>query len=238
MLKELKKELENKANPQQAEILQKFFKTKKGQYGEGDIFLGLNVPQQRAICKSYENLSIRQIKKLLKSKIHEHRLCGLFILIALYKKADKKGRDKIFKFYLKNAKRINNWDLVDLSAPKIVGEYLIEHPKQIKILEKLANSKNLWEKRIAMVATFSFIKKQEHMEEVLKIAGLLLKDSHDLIHKAVGWMLREFGKKDMEELKVFLRCEYKKLPRTTLRYAIEKFPEGERKKYLEGKWKK
>ena len=233
---ELMKDLKKLEDKKQAEILQRFFKTGKGQYGEGDIFLGIKVPIQRKVCKSYGNLSLEAIQKLLNSSIHEHRLCALFVLVSKYKKANKIEKGKIFRFYLKNAKRINNWDLVDLSAPNIVGEYLLEHPELKKILEKLANSKNLWEKRIAIVATFSFIRKEKYLDYVLKISRILLKDKHDLIHKAVGWMLRELGKRDLLALECFIRTYYKDIPRTTLRYAIEKFPEKKRKAYLKGKW--
>lgn len=236
MLNKLIKELKNHEDKRQAKILQGFFKTGEGHYGEGDIFLGIKVPIQRRICKTYGNLTLKDIQKLLNSKIHEHRLCALFALIAKYEKASKIERGKIFRFYLKNAKKINNWDLVDLSAPKIVGTYLLKNPKLKKILIKLAKSKNLWEKRIAIVSTLEFIKKEKYLSDVLEISKILLKDRHDLIHKAVGWMLRELGKKDHLALECFIRSSYDKMPRTTLRYAIEKFPEKKRKKYLQGKW--
>ena len=236
MLNKLITELENNKDKKQAKVLQKFFKTGKGQYGEGDIFLGIKVPVQRGICKRYGNLTIKDIQELLNSKIHEHRLCALFALVSRYKKANKIEKGRIFNFYLKNAKKINNWDLVDLSAPYIVGNYLLEDSQLKKILEKLAKSKNLWEKRIAIVSTYSFIKNNKHLEDVLNISYILLKDKHDLIHKAVGWMLRELGKKDLEALECFIRSYYKDIPRTTLRYAIEKFPEKKRKRYLKGKW--
>jgi 3-methyladenine DNA glycosylase AlkD len=232
LIRDLKK-LEDK---KQAEILQRFFKTGKGQYGEGDIFLGIKVPIQRKVCKGYGDLSLEAIQKLLDSRIHEHRLCGLFVLVSKYKKSNKIQKGKIFKFYLKNAKKVNNWDLVDLSAPNIVGDYLLENPEIKKILEKLANSKNLWEKRISIVSTWAFIRKEKYLEDVLKISHILLKDKHDLIHKAVGWMLRELGKKDLLALECFIRTYYKDMPRTMLRYAIEKFPEKKRKAYLKGKW--
>ena len=235
MPKKLIKELKKLSNKKQAESLKKFFKTEKGQYGEGDIFLGVKVPIQRKICSKYD-FELKDIQQLLNSKIHEHRLCALFSLISKYKKANKIERGRIFNFYLKNAKKINNWDLVDLSAPNIVGDYLLKNTQIIKILEKLAHSKNLWEKRIAIVSTSQFIREGEHLDEVLKISEILLKDKHDLIHKAVGWMLRELGKKDLLALECFIRMYYKKMPRTTLRYAIERFPEKKRKEYLKGKW--
>ena len=232
MFSALKYELKSLANPKQAKILQRFFKTKKGEYGEGDIFLGIKVPVQRKVAKKYYNLNFSQIQKLLDSKIHEHRMIALLILIDKCQKADDKNKKKIFEFYLKNSKNINNWDLVDLSAPKIVGNFLLK--KDRKILSKLAKSKNLWEKRIAIVSTYSFIRNNQ-FEDTLKIARILLNDSHDLIHKAVGWMLREVGKKDEEILEGYLIRNYKKMPRTMLRYAIEKFEEDKRKSYLLGK---
>ncbi len=231
MLSKLIKELENLANPEQAEILQRFFKTSKGEYGEGDVFLGIKVPVQRTIAKKYYGLSLPKIKELLKSKIHEHRLTGLLILDQKYKKASGDEKENIFNFYLQNIKNVNNWDLVDLSAPNIVGDFLFKRNKNI--LYKLVHSENLWKKRIAIISTFTFIKKQE-FEDALAISELLLNDTHDLIHKAVGWMLREIGKRDLEVEENFLRQHYKNMPRTMLRYAIERFEEEKRKKYLKG----
>jgi 3-methyladenine DNA glycosylase AlkD len=233
MLSKLKKEIQSLANPQKAKLLQKFFKTGKGEYGEGDIFLGLIVPQQREIVKRYSEIHLSEVQELLNSKYHEYRLIALLILVSRYKKSNKKEKKIIFEFYLKNTKYINNWDLVDLSAPNIVGNFLYEKDK--KILYKLANSKNLWEKRIAIISTFAFIKENQ-LEDSLKISKILLKDKHDLIHKAVGWALREVGKKDKKMLENFLKANYKNISRTTLRYAIEKFPEKERKNWLNGKF--
>ena len=232
MLHKLIKDLKFTQNKKQEEILQRFFKTKKGQYGEGDIFLGIKVPIQRSLCKKYD-LELKDIQRLLNSKIHEYRLCGLFSLISKYKK-QKKLRKRIFNFYLKNTKKINNWDLVDLSAPKIIGDYLLDQEDK-RILYLLSKSKNLWEKRIAIVSTYSFIK-NNNFREVFEIAEILLNDKHDLIHKAVGWMLREIGKRDQKALENFLKKHYKEMPRTMLRYAIEKFPKIKRKKILIGKW--
>lgn len=230
MLKKITKELKSLGDKKQAEILQRFFKTGKGQYGEGDIFLGIKVPVQRQICKKYD-LTLEEIQELLNSRIHEHRLCGILALVDKYKKAKKKK--EIFRFYLKNSKRINNWDLVDLSAPNIVGDYLLEKDK--KVIYKLVKSKNLWEKRIAIISTFTFIRNGK-FKDTLKISDILLKDRHDLIHKAVGWMLREVGKRDIKVLESFLRKHYKDMPRTMLRYSIEKFPEKKRKSILLRKW--
>lgn len=240
MLKNLIKDLKKASDKQQAEILKKFFKTGKGQYGEGDTFLGVRVPVQRKICKKYNNLTLNDIQNLLNSRIHEHRLCGLIVLIEKFKKSKEKEKKKLVKFYLKNTKKINNWDLVDLSAPVILGDYLLNKKKEKKILYKLAKSKNLWEKRISIVSTYTFIK-NNHLKDPIKISEILIKDEnskHDLIHKAVGWMLREIGKKNRKILEDFIQKNYKNIPRVTLRYSIEKFPENKRKKYLKGEWQK
>jgi 3-methyladenine DNA glycosylase AlkD len=236
MLELLKKELQELADEKQAALLQRFFKTGKGQYGEGDIFLGIKVPVQRGVAKKYENLSLPKIQELLKSKIHEHRLTGLIILTNKYKKAKEEDKANIFNFYLKNTKHINNWDLVDVTAPRIVGEFLYRNKKHRKILYELSRSENLWEKRIGIISTAYFITKEE-FQDTLAISEILLNDSHDLIHKAVGWMLREVGKKDEAVLEDFLKQHYKDMPRTMLRYSIEKFEEDKRKAYLRGEIK-
>jgi len=228
-LVEFKKDFEKLKNPVQAKVLQGFFKTGPGQYGEGDIFLGIKVPVQREAIKKYLTLKLEDLQELLNTKIHEYRLSALFILVAQYKKADAKNKKLIFNFYLKNSKNINNWDLVDLSAPNIVGDYLLD--KDRKILYKLASSKNIWERRIAILATFTFLRDKD-FKETIKISELLLKDEHDLIHKAVGWMLRESGKREEKVLLKFLDKYYKIMRRTMLRYAIEKLPENKRKFYL------
>jgi len=228
MLDDLKKELRKASDKKQAELLQRFFKTGKGQYGEGDIFLGIKVPVQRAIAKKYD-LNLGDIQELLNSGVHEYRLIALFILISKYIKSPEEDKEKIYRFYLKNSKRINNWDLVDLSASNIVGNFLLN--KDREILYKIAKSKNLWEKRISILSCFAFIRNNE-FSDALKIAEVLLGDKHDLIHKAVGWMLREIGKRNQEVEENFLKKHYKTMPRTMLRYAIEKFPEEERKEWL------
>jgi len=212
--------------------MQWFFKTGKGEYGEGDVFVGLKVPTQRKLAREFSDLTLSDLKRLLNSPIHEERLISLFILIDTYDKGNEKEKDDIFSFYLKNIKGINNWDLVDLSAPKIVGNYLLD--KDQSLLEKFANSNNLWERRIAILSTQEFIRNGS-FDRTLKIAQTLLNDKHDLIHKAVGWMLREIGKRDLKTEEKFLKVYYKRMPRTMLRYAIEKFPEAKRKKYLQGK---
>ncbi len=233
MLDELKKEIDKAKNPEQAKTLQRYFKTGKGEYGEGDIFIGIKVPIQRTIAKKYTELSFKDLQVLLNSKIHEHRLIALIILTNKYNKSkkDKLKQRQIFEFYLKNTHNINNWDLVDLSAPNIVGDFSSVDGSEI--IRFLAKSKNMWERRIAIVSTHAFIKKRI-FGETLAISKTLLNDEHDLIHKAVGWMLREVGKRNKEVLKIFLKERYKEMPRTMLRYSIEKFPEEERKKYLKG----
>ncbi|MDP2638812.1 MAG: DNA alkylation repair protein, partial [Candidatus Azambacteria bacterium] len=187
-LKQLIADLNVLANPEKAKFVAGYFKTGKGQYGEGDVFLGLTVPAQRKIAKKYLNLTLLDLEKLIHNKIHEHRLTGLMILYKKFNKAQEKERKKIYKFYLKNTKWVNNWDLVDLSAREIIGGYLLD--KNRKILYKLAKSNNLWERRIAVISTFAFIRNRD-FKDTLKIAEILLHDKHDLIHKAVGWMLRE-----------------------------------------------
>ena len=220
------------ANPEKVKFLAGFFKTGKGQYAEGDVLIGITVPQQREMAKKYASLKFQEIKKLLQSKVHEHRLTALLILVQQFKKADEAQKERIVDFYLQSTKHINNWDLVDLSADKILGEYLFSgKANERKILYKLAKSKNLWERRIAMLATFAFIKRNE-FDDALKISKLLLEDKHDLIHKAVGWMLREIGKCDLAVEEKFLKKHCKKMPRIMLRYAIEKFPEKKRQFYL------
>jgi len=231
MLNQLNKKLQEKANPSKAKLLQGFFKTGPGEYGEGDVFLGLTMGENRELSKEFKNLSFEDIQELLNTDIHEKRMIALLILIEQYRRADEDKKKEIFRFYLGNTKNINNWDLVDVTTPRIVGDYLLDRPREI--LYKLARSNNLWERRISILATFTFIR-QGQFEDTLRISKILLGDSHDLMHKAVGWMLREVGKKDIEVLKSFLRDNYSKIPRTALRYAIERFPEDERKKWLRG----
>jgi len=225
----LKKELRNFADPEKAQVLKGFFKTGKGHYGEGDIFIGVTVPHTRSVAKEYRKLSLAEVKKILYSKIHEERLCAVLLLVDKFQKAEADEKKEIFHFYIKHIRQVNNWDLVDLSAPKIVGTYLLDKSKSI--LYRLARSKNLWEKRIAIVSTYTFIKSGEY-QDTLKIAKILMNDMHDLIHKAVGWMLRELGKRSADTEKAFLKKFKTKMPRTMLRYAIEKFPEKERLNYL------
>ena len=229
MLDQIKKDLLQFRNPEKAKKLSGFFKTDKGQYGEGDIFLGIPVPEQRKVAKRYIDLSLNDLQELLSCKIHEHRLTALLILVSKYEKADNSGKKEIFSFYLKNTEKINNWDLVDLSAPRIVGDYL--YKKDRSILFKLAKSKNLWDRRISVLSTFHFIRNND-FEDALAISKLLLQDDHDLIHKAVGWMLREIGKRDQEIEEQFLSKYCSEMPRTMLRYALERFDEKKRRFYL------
>jgi len=226
----IKKEMLALASKERAKASSWFFKTGKGQYGEGDVFLGLTVPEQRAIAKKYHDLPYSGIKKLLESKYHEHRLTGLLILVLRYQKSkDVKEKKSIAEFYLRNRKGINNWDLVDLSAPRILGNYFFDKDKAT--LYRFAESQNLWERRIAVLATFWFISKGK-FDHSLRIAKMLLNDRHDLIHKAVGWMLREIGKRDEKALLNFLDKHCRKMPRTMLRYAIERLDGKKRTHYM------
>ncbi|MDO8428215.1 MAG: DNA alkylation repair protein [Candidatus Diapherotrites archaeon] len=227
----IESELRKVSNSAKAKILQGFFKTGKGDYGEGDVFLGVTVPVSRKIALQLSDLSFFELKQSLHSKFHEERLVALLILVQQFEHSDLKAQKKIFNFYLKNKSQVNNWDLVDLTAPKLVGVYLLN--QNPKILFKLVKSKNLWDRRIAIVSSFAFIR-VGNFDLTLKLSKLLLKDSRDLIHKAVGWMLREVGKRDVFVLEKFLKQNYKKMPRTMLRYAIERFPEKKRKSYLNG----
>jgi 3-methyladenine DNA glycosylase AlkD len=229
-LVDLRKELFKFKDSEQAKNLSRFFKTDKGDYGEGDKFLGIKMAPQRVIARKYKDLPLLSVQSLLDSKYHEERMLGLLILV--YKYQDSDDKESICKFYLKNWKAINNWDLVDVTTPQIVGDYLLEKDK--KVLYELAASKNIWKKRISILATFTFIRNDLY-EDTLKISKILLNDSHDLIHKAVGWMLREVGNRDLIVEEKFLKKYYKKMPRTMLRYAIEKFPEEKRQAYLKGK---
>lgn len=230
-LTELRDDLRNKADAKQAVILQRFFKTGKGEYGEGDQFYGIKVPVLRKIASGYKNLLLSEIQELLNSPIHEERLVSLFILVNHYEKGDDKTRETIFRFYIKNTKNINNWDLVDLSAPKIIGAHLLNKDKEI--LFEFARSSDIWKKRIAIISTYTFIRNLQ-FDTTFQISEILLNDKHDLIHKGAGWMLRELGNKDMRAEEKFLKKYYKRMPRTMLRYAIEKFPEKKRQDYLKG----
>jgi 3-methyladenine DNA glycosylase AlkD len=224
-------DLDKFADKKKAELLQRFFKTGKGEYGEGDIFIGVVVPNQRIVAKKYKDLSLSEIEKLLKSKIHEHRLTALLIMTYQFSKTDENSKKQIVDFYLKHTKYINNWDLIDLSSVEILGEYFLTHSEYLKILFQFSKSKSLWERRISIISTFTLIRDRQ-FETSLKIAETLLNDNEDLIHKAVGWCLREIGKRDLETEEEFLKKHYQTMPRTMLRYAIEKFPDNKRKYYM------
>ncbi|MEL7835143.1 DNA alkylation repair protein [Fodinibius sp. Rm-B-1B1-1] len=226
---EVQEALREIADPEIAEHSQRFFKTGPGEYGEDDKFLGIRVPNIRKVAQRFKQLSLGETELLLHSDYHEECLCALIILVNRAKKANSKVKKEIFELYLSNLKYINNWDLVDTSAEHIVGTYLSDNDRSI--LYQLAKSENLWERRIAIISTFHFIKNDD-FEDTLNIAKLLLNDEHDLIHKAVGWMLREVGKRDINVEERFLNQYIKLMPRTMLRYAIEKFPEEKRQHYL------
>lgn len=229
-LQKIKAVITKAGNKKRALGAARYFKTGIGQYGEGDIFIGLTVPMSREIAKQFCQLSLKAIENLLVSKIHEERLIALLILVEQFRNTSLSDKKLLFNFYLAHTTYINNWDLVDLSADKIVGEYLVDKPPTLLI--KLAHSKNIWERRIAMVATFAFIKRGDYTI-TFRIAELLLTDNHDLIHKASGWMLREVGKRiSPTPLRTFLNQHAATMPRTMLRYAIEHFSKTERKKYL------
>ena len=240
---DVEKTLKTKANKIKAQLLSRFFKTGKGEYGEGDVFLGITVPEQRLIAKEFMSIPLEEVQKLLQNPVHECRLTALLILVYKYENLSKKRKtlaifdDKevqklkgqVFNFYVKNTKYINNWDLVDVTCHKIVGEYLYKRDR--KILYRLAKSKNVWEKRIAIISTFYFIQQCDFSDSI-KIAEMLLNDKHDLIHKAVGWMLREVGKRDEKVLHDFLKIHIKKISRTALRYSIEKMTDEFRRHYM------
>ena len=219
------------ADPERAKILARYFKTGPGECGEGDIFIGLKVPQVRKLAREFKGISIEESLKLLKSPIHEERLLALFLLIQIFNKGDEAVRERVHGLYLENTRFINNWDLVDTTASHIIGDYLFD--KERKPLYKLAKSDLLWDRRIAILSTLYFIRKN-NFDDTLQIAQQLLADKEDLIPKAVGWMLREVGKRDIDVEKGFLAKHYKIMTRTMLRYAIEKFPKEERVAYLKG----
>jgi len=208
-----------------------FFKTNKGEYGYGDIFLGVRMPDIRKVAKKFSpKITLKELTELIQSPIHEVRLCALIILVNQYKKGNF---SKIFEYYIRQINFINNWDLVDSSAPYIVGDYLYNNPDERSILFEFVHSENLWVRRISIVSTFTLIKNNQ-FNETLQIAKILLNDKHDLIHKAVGWMLREVYKRDQDLIRTFLKQNYAQLPRTTLRYAIERMDEIERLLFLKG----
>jgi 3-methyladenine DNA glycosylase AlkD len=228
---EIQRELESLGDPRHAAVLLRFFKTGPGEYGEGDRFRGIRVPVLRKMARKYCGLAQAEVGRLLQSAFHEDRLLALLLLIDRYYRVDDAVRDGIHRFYLEHTGWVNNWDLVDASSPHLVGHYLQGRPKDL--LTRLAASGILWERRMAIIATFHFIK-QGDLDETFRIAAWLLSDPEDLIHKAVGWMLREAGKRDVTAAETFLGAHYRRMPRTMLRYAIERLPEARRQAYLKG----
>lgn len=230
---QIHKQLQKLGTAERAKASQRFFKTGPGEYGEGDLFIGISVPDLRTVAREHQEVTLEEVIKLLRSPYHEERLLAMLLLVRRFQKGkiDEQVKKQIYDLYLANTDFINNWDLVDSSAPHIVGEYLMTRSR--KPLYSLAKSKDLWERRISIIATQAFIRRNEFVD-TLEIARLLLADREDLIHKAVGWMLREIGNRDMEVEEDFLAEHYRKMPRTMLRYAIEKFPEERRQGYLKG----
>ena len=229
---EVQRELKRHADAEHARVSQRFFKTGPGEYGEGDQFIGVRVPVLRKLARKYKGLAVPHVVPLLESAVHEERQLALFILVLKFQQGDESERRTIYELYLDNTEHVNNWDLVDCSAHQIAGEHLLGRNK--RALYKFAKSRSLWERRIAIMATFRFIKAGE-FEDTLALAKLLLNDEEDLIHKAVGWMLRELGNRDRNTEEKFLAEHYDAMPRTMLRYAIEKFPAPKRKRYLQGR---
>ena len=230
-IKDIRKKLQQLGSEERAKVFQRFFKTGPGEYGERDVFIGVRVPDLRNLVKEYQNITLKESLQFLRSSIHEERMFALLILVSKYSKGNETVKKRIYELYLQNTKFINSWDLIDGSAQHIVGAFLMDKSKEP--LHRLAKSNNLWERRIAILSTFHFIK-HDYYSETLKISKILLADEQDLIHKAVGWILREIGKRHISTEEIFLKKYYKSMPRTMLRYAIEKFPESKRKKYLRG----
>lgn len=226
------KAIRNLADPVKAKLAQRFFRTGKGEYGEGDRFLGLTMPQIRTVARQFRAMDVREVRKLLVSPWHEDRMTALVLLVDIFRRGDAKSTRQVFDFYLANTRYINNWDLVDVSAPTIVGKYLKDNDRAV--LYRLAKSKNLWERRIAIVGTMSLIRLDD-WRDTLKLSKLLLRDEHDLMHKAVGWMLREVGRRDKDVLRKFLDKHAHEMPRTALRYALEHFQAKEKRHYMQAK---
>ncbi len=226
-LVEAKKELQELSDTERARKLSRFFKTGKGEYGEGDLFLGITVPKIRKVAKEHKEINVDGLVSLLSSPYHEERMTALIIMTLRY----PRDKDTFYRLYIDNTEYINNWDLVDVTCPRIVGDYLLDKPRGL--LYEFADSSDLWKKRIAIISTLTFIRSNQYAD-TLRLSEILLDDTHDLIHKAVGWMLREVGNRSKKTEAGFLKKHYQAMPRTMLRYAIEKFPEAERKNYLNG----
>ncbi|MFA5089134.1 MAG: DNA alkylation repair protein [Candidatus Omnitrophota bacterium] len=229
---EIRKTLKSLSDKKKAVVLKRFFKTAPGEYGEGDIFIGVTVPSLRKLSRESVALPLSDTVQLLRSPIHEERLLALLILVLKFEKSAEPDKEKIYTLYLRHTRYINNWDLVDLTAHHIIGAFLADKDQQP--LSLLARSQNLWERRMAIIATFHFIRNGQ-FAQTLKMAEILIEDNEDLIHKAVGWMLRETGKRDLASEEGFLKKYYRRMPRTMLRYAIERFPENKRQAFLKGK---
>jgi 3-methyladenine DNA glycosylase AlkD len=231
VVNEIRTRLRRMGDTRKAQFLKGFFKTGPGEYGEGDEFLGIRVPELRSLSGEYRSLTSGEVLPLLRSPFHEERLFALLVIIREFSKGDGSVQEGVYHLYRENMAFINNWDLVDISAPPVVGGYLMERSR--KPLYRLAESKSLWHRRIALMATFHFIRHHQ-FQDTLKIAEMVLHDREDLIHKAAGWMLREVGKRDLEPVESFLKEHYREMPRTMLRYAIEKFSPSRRRMYLDG----
>ena len=231
-IKKIREALSRCQDKKKAKVLRGFFKTGIGEYAERDIFLGVAVPVLRKLARQFKAIKLKSAVELLRSSIHEERMLALLILILKYRASDLQGKEKVYRIYLKNTRYINNWDLVDVTAKHIIGDFLRD--KDRGVLYELARSASLWDRRIAILSTFHFVENHQ-FDDTIRIAGLLLSDRHDLIHKAVGWMLREVGKRNLKAEEKFLKKNYKIMPRTMLRYAIEKFPESKRSLYLKRK---
>lgn len=231
MAEDVRRALEALRDPEVAAHSARYFKTGPGEYGAGDRFLGIRVPQLRALARAHRSLALEAVVEHLRSSWHEERLLALLILVEQHQRGDAEARERIHRLYLDHARFVNNWDLVDVSAEHLVGPHV--SPAEPTLLERLANAESLWERRIAIMATFHWTRKGV-VDPALRIADRLLGDPHDLIHKAVGWMVREVGRRDPERFEAFLAERYRRMPRTMLRYAIEKLPEGRRQRYLRG----
>jgi 3-methyladenine DNA glycosylase AlkD len=230
-LKDVRAAVRALADEERARVSMSFFRRGPGEYGEGDVFLGIRMPDLRTLVKRFAGLPFEDASMLLRSRYHEERMLALLILVRAFRRGDAAARERVHRLYIDGTRWIDSWDLVDLSAEHVVGGYLADHDPPHDLLTRFAGSASLWERRIALLATFHFIKRNE-FDEAFRIVALLLDDSHDMIHKAMGWMLREIGKRDQAAEESFLRRHYARLPRTTLRYAIERFPEEVRRAYL------
>ena len=228
---DVKKELARVASPEKAAYLPRFFKALPGGYAEGDVFLGVTVPEQRRVARRHRDLPLSEVAELVRSPVHEHRFTGLLVLVARFESGESSTRERLFAFCREHLARVNHWDLVDLVAPRLIGPHLVEHPETRPLLDTWVRSASVWERRIAIMSTWAFIRRGE-VEETLRLAGLLVEDRHEMVHKAVGWMLREVGKKDRAREEAFLERHAARMPRTMLRYALEHFSPERRVYYM------